>query len=655
MEEVIYEKVKKKKDKSGMMAKKRKETKLGNSFSSTDGGGNGVRSSVNSDKGNLLYLTSTANNIKILQGKRRTSITSTENGNKDLIPNNLTAAHLQKLSSLIKKENESDSGGDDDDVSSVSSYESRSSVGSRESLSKSGSKSSIINKAIDIGKRKLSTSSLKGDKKKGKKGKKGKKKKSYFFDADDDEYPEANENFKAYDEMVKRGKWINKEKLLQRVENLNQFSVTLKKVYEENDMINFRETAISIKALELAMKDEEREEKEIAEDKRKRSFQGLSVEKKAIISDGESSLLRGMIRDPLSEKKGASSSSMRKNQIPGKSQLEILSEMLTKTDEKLIQFEELATRKVESTVNIDVDNQNDDNNKYSNLKFIQLSHYVYIDTNDLDNAHERKPRKDQWVNRIIEDSINQIFIMLTNLRLMPLVLAEEPSPISPLGMDFATKPMNEYELIVYFNLLNGSTPPNQQLSRYQLVNRKPITKPKKSVLLQESIRKGYNGVLSNLPEKLAIDDTNNSQEKRVMHLEEDMQVIDVVELALAGATEINSAEMLAKAIKLIRGIDSTNDVVLDLISASNFMDSTEHKNLNMSPLELLNNLTNSNGPSLIFSLYILKLCTIVENCSNQDKTLTNIPDKMNLSNAIKILQVSFNHSVIQSSYNHYQI
>jgi hypothetical protein len=40
MEEKIYEKVKKKKDKSSMVAKKRRESKLGNSFSS-----------VNSDKG----------------------------------------------------------------------------------------------------------------------------------------------------------------------------------------------------------------------------------------------------------------------------------------------------------------------------------------------------------------------------------------------------------------------------------------------------------------------------------------------------------------------------------------------------------------------------------------------------------------------------
>jgi len=534
--------------------------------------------------------------------------------------------------------------GSDSDASSVSSIGSFSSVGSRDMLSQSGSRtsigrsgsSSLLRKgsqgALNIGKKKKSTSSINNNDKKAK-HRKRKKKKVYGIDLDDDDYPEANENFKAYDDMVQRGKWINKEKLLQRVENLNQFSIVLKKVYEENDMVNFRETAISVKELDLFIKEEEQDERDIADDKRKRSFHGISSDRRGIISDGESSLLKGMIRE----------SSNRKNslEIPKKSQLEILSEKLIETNENLVKYEDIASKKVESTIEIDTDDTNDTINRYRNFKFIQLLPFANIPLNDLDNAQERKPRKAQWVNRIIEDSINQIFIMLTNLRLMPTVSADEAPPVPPLGMDYAKKLMNEYELTTYTCLINGLTPPCNQLLRYELNTRKPFVKPSKAMLLNDSMRKGYNGVLSKLPEKLQIDNTAQYQEKRTMHLDEDMQEIDVVELSIAGATKINCAEMLGKAISLIRGIDLTSDVVLDLISASNFDDNSDRKNVNMPPLELLNNLTSSksNGSSLIFSLYLLKLCTIVENRPNQDKTLTNIPDRMSLSNAIKILQV----------------
>lgn len=587
-------------------------------------------------------------------GKRRTSTSSIVSNEgtadvDDIIPSNLTADQLQKLDGFMKSGNADDD--DSDSASSASSIGSLSSVGSRHSLTQSNSKasigrsgsSSLIRKgsvgAIHIGKKKKSTSSLhnKNDKKKGKKRRK--KKRDYDIDLDDNDYPQANNNFKAYDDMVKRGKWISKEKLLQKIECLNQFSVVLKKVYEENDLLHFKETAIAVKGLELLTKEEEQDERDIADERRKRSFQGF--ERRGVINDGESSLLKGMIRDPLNEMKGSIN---RTKLETAKSKLEILNEKLMETEENMIKFKEIASKKVES--NVKIDDAVDTSNIYQNVKFAQLLKYVNLDFNDLNNVQERKIRKGQWVNRVIEDSINQIFIMLSNLRMMPLVSATDPPSVSPLGMDYSKRPMNEYELTIYTSLLHGLSPPVKHLFKFELITRKPFERPSKSMLLDDSMRKGYNRVLSLLPERLPIDDTNTNhyQEKRIMRIDGEVEEIDVVELSIAGATNINCSEMLAKAITLIRGVELSSDIVLDLISASNFNKTdknTERKKINLPPLELLHNLTNSSskGSSLIFSLYILKLCTIVENRSNQDKTLTNIPDKMNLSNAIKILQV----------------
>ena len=450
----------------------------------------------------------------------------------------------------------------------------------------------------------------------------------YTF-ANIDEY--HDDTIDVYLKAVKNGQSITKENLLNQVSCLAKNAAAFYKAVEENDSVGFRETLLVVK--ETGNGVDTNANRNIASDK---SSAIASVDMESLIQyvteakyklQPSDSILKNLmwyatIKSSVHANKNEISQ-LKSSHVKSINGSTFASMQLVNAMDSIGSIAKPATEPVSNTA-------------YPIVLCKQLLWNViapYGEFEALFSGSRNMIRSAEWLLGLISETIKCVSLDLMNARLLPPLPSmslHTPCVVSPVGFSISlNKPMSYVELTIYRCLASGIAPPFQKINRND-VNYRDVVVPIVSYtnnLIQSMRRMSDGSVLTT-------------------HFDSKSSItIDSVDLAVAGATNIDPINCIIQAISVLKGSKLCKDTVFDLVACINKLRVTSAASSRTTGAMVLFPLISDNGTLLLFSCYVLSLVSHFD--SNGGANPTNpsdlmdfgvIPVQISLGTAINCLQ-----------------
>ncbi len=498
-------------------------------------------------------------------------------------------------------------------------------VGGTIALSESNLSSLNLLHERSSSRRSLQKSSSKISKKRGKKAIIKKEKGPRYTFGNLDEY--HDDTIDVYVKAVKNGQNITKENLLNKVSNLAKNAAAFYKAVEENDTVGFRETLLVVKETGNGV-DVNR---------------NIVLDKSSVVSIDMESLLShltevkyrlqpndSILKNLMWYSTIKSSINANKNEI-----LQLKSSHLKSMNGSTFASMQLvnAMESIGSIAKPAVEPAS--NTAYPIVLCKQLLWNItanYGEFEALVSGSRNMIRSAEWLLGLISETIKCVASDLMNARLLPPLpnmSSYASCVVSPVGFNISlNKPMSGVELTIYKCLASGIASPYQKINKNDVNYRDgvvPIVSYTNN-LIQSMRRMSDGSVLT------THFDTNSSI------------MIDSVDLAVAGATNIDPNTCIIQAISGLKGSKQCKDTIFDLIACINKLRVNSAVNSRTTGAITLFPLITDNGTLLLFACYVLSLVSHFDsNGSNGQKQsdfmdFGVIPVQISLGTAINCLQ-----------------